>query len=127
MIRIETKHAPEAIGPYSQAIQMGNWLFTSGQIPLTPEGKLVEPDIEKQTHQTIKNVQAVLAAAGCQLEDVVKTTLYVKDLRHFDQINTVYGEYFSKHKPARSCVEVSRLPKDVLIEIEVIARVNIGK
>ncbi|TCS94301.1 RidA family protein [Hazenella coriacea] len=124
MKRIETKHAPEAIGPYSQAIQMGEWIFTSGQIPLTPEGELVEPDIEKQAHQTFRNVEAVLEAAGCQLKDVVKTTLFVKDLGHFEQINAIYGKYFSEHKPARSCVEVSRLPKDVLIEMEVIARVN---
>ncbi|SEN64248.1 RidA family protein [Lihuaxuella thermophila] len=122
MLKIETKNAPQAIGPYSQAIQVGDMIFTSGQIPLTPQGELVEADIEKQTHQVLQNVRAILEAAGSDLDHVVKTTLFIKDMNQFQQINAIYGEYFKDHQPARSCVEVARLPKDVLIEMEVIAK-----
>lgn len=122
MLKIETKNAPQAIGPYSQAIQVGDMIYTSGQIPLTPQGELVEADIEKQTHQVLQNVRAVLEAAGSGLDHVVKTTLFIKDMNQFQQINAIYAEYFGDHKPARSCVEVARLPKDVLIEMEVIAK-----
>ncbi len=121
MLKIETKNAPQAIGPYSQAILAGDMIYTSGQIPLTPQGELVEADIEKQTHQVLQNVRAVLEAAGSDLNHVVKTTLFIKDMNQFQKINAIYAEYFSDHQPARSCVEVARLPKDVLIEMEVIA------
>ncbi|MBA4495824.1 RidA family protein [Paenactinomyces guangxiensis] len=122
MKKVETNEAPQAIGPYSQAIQAGELIFTSGQIPLTPQGELVEADIEKQTHQVLQNIRAVLRAAGSDLDHVIKTTLFIKDMNQFQQINAVYAEYFSDHQPARSCVEVARLPKDVWIEMEVIAR-----
>lgn len=122
MKKIETEHAPQAIGPYSQAIQVGDFIYTSGQIPLTPQGELVEADIEKQTRQVLQNIRAVLEAAGSDLEHVIKTTLFIKDMNQFQQINAIYAEYFSKHQPARSCVEVARLPKDVLIEMEVVAQ-----
>jgi 2-iminobutanoate/2-iminopropanoate deaminase len=122
MLKIETNFAPQAIGPYSQAIQVGDLIFTSGQIPLTPAGDLIEADIEKQTHQVLKNIKAVLEAAGSDLNHVIKTTLFIKDMNQFIKINAIYSEYFTDHKPARSCVEVARLPKDVLIEMEVIAK-----
>jgi 2-iminobutanoate/2-iminopropanoate deaminase len=121
MKKIETNQAPAAIGPYSQAIEAGPFVFTSGQIPLTADGKLVEGGIEEQTHQVIKNVQAILEAAGLSLNHVVKTTLFIKDMNQFATINEIYGQYFKEHKPARSCVEVARLPKDVWIEMEVVA------
>ncbi|SFJ35384.1 RidA family protein [Thermoflavimicrobium dichotomicum] len=121
MKKIETAHAPQAIGPYSQAIEVGDFIYTSGQIPLTPAGELAGADIETQTHQVLKNIQAVLEAAGSDLNHVVKTTLFIKDMNQFAKINEIYGEYFKEHQPARSCVEVARLPKDVLIEMEVVA------
>jgi 2-iminobutanoate/2-iminopropanoate deaminase len=121
---IHTNQAPQAIGPYSQAIQVGNFLYTSGQIPLTPEGELVSEDVREQTHQVLENITAILAEAGAKLESVVKTTIFIKDMNHFQAINQVYSEYFSEHKPARSTVEVARLPKDVLIEMEVIAIIS---
>lgn len=117
---IATNDAPAAIGPYSQAIQFGNLLFTSGQIPLTPDGILVEGGIEEQTHQVFRNLQAVLSQAGATFQNVLKATVFIKDMNQFGTVNTVYAAYFGDHKPARSTVEVSRLPKDVLIEIEVI-------
>jgi 2-iminobutanoate/2-iminopropanoate deaminase len=118
---IQTDKAPQAIGPYSQAIQVGAFLFASGQIPLLPSGELVEGDIKEQTHQVLKNIVALLAEADATLENVVKTTLFIKNMNDFQAINEVYGGYFDEHKPARSTVEVARLPKDVGIEIEVIA------
>jgi 2-iminobutanoate/2-iminopropanoate deaminase len=122
--RIQTKNAPQAIGPYSQAVQLDGWIFTSGQIPLTPEGNLVGETIEEQTHQVIKNIKAVLEEAGATLHDVVKTTVFIQDMNQFATINEIYSQYFGDHAPARSCVEVARLPKDVLIEMEVIAKVE---
>ncbi|WP_342433805.1 RidA family protein [Neobacillus sp. FSL H8-0543] len=119
-----TDKAPAAIGPYSQGIIVNNLFYSSGQIPLTAEGSLAEGDIKAQTHQVFTNLKAVLAAAGASLETVVKTTVFIKNMDEFSAINEVYGEYFSAHKPARSCVEVARLPKDVLIEIEVVALVK---
>lgn len=119
--KVQTNDAPQAIGPYSQAVEMGELVFASGQIPLTPEGELVNGGITEQTHQVMKNVQTILHAAGSDLNHVVKTTIFLKDFNHFQQVNEIYGQYFSGHQPARSCVEVSRLPKEVLIEIEVIA------
>ncbi|PRZ13221.1 endoribonuclease L-PSP [Laceyella sediminis] len=122
LVKVETSNAPQAIGPYVQAMEMGDLIFTSGQIPLTPAGELVGKGIEEQTHQVLKNIQAVLLAAGSDLNHVIKTTLFIKDMNQFQIINRIYAEYFNEHKPARSCVEVARLPKDVLIEMEVIAR-----
>lgn len=121
---IQTNHAPAAIGPYSQGIVVNNMFYSSGQIPLTAEGILVEGDIKEQTHQVFQNLKAVLAAAGASLETVVKATVFIKNMDEFTALNEVYGEYFSAHKPARSCVEVARLPKDVLVEIEVVALVK---
>ncbi|MDQ0418287.1 2-iminobutanoate/2-iminopropanoate deaminase [Croceifilum oryzae] len=121
MQKIATKKAPQAIGPYVQGMIVGDMIFTSGQIPLTAEGELVAGGIVEQTHQVLRNVGAVLQEAGVGLEQVVKTTLFIKDMNQFQMINEIYAEYFIEHRPARSCVEVARLPKDVLIEMEVIA------
>ncbi|MED3560952.1 reactive intermediate/imine deaminase [Bacillus sp. MUM 116] len=121
---VQTNLAPAAIGPYSQGIVVNNLFYSSGQIPLTAEGTLVEGDIKVQTHQVFKNLKAVLEAAGASLETVVKATVFIKNMDEFAQLNEVYGEYFNTHKPARSCVEVARLPKDVLVEIEVVALVK---
>jgi 2-iminobutanoate/2-iminopropanoate deaminase len=121
---IQTDQAPQAIGPYSQAVQVGNLLFASGQIPLTPEGDLVTGSIEEQTHQVLKNITALLAEVDAKLENIVKTTLFIKNMDDFGAINEVYSQYFDVHKPARSTVEVARLPKDVGIEIEVIANLS---
>ncbi|MGD6850262.1 MULTISPECIES: RidA family protein [Rossellomorea] len=121
---VSTKQAPAAIGPYSQGIVVNNLFYSSGQIPLTAEGTMVEGDVAEQTHQVFRNLQAVLSEAGASLETVVKATVFIKDMNDFGTINEVYGEYFSNHKPARSCVEVARLPKDALVEIEVIALVK---
>jgi 2-iminobutanoate/2-iminopropanoate deaminase len=122
--KVQTEKAPQAIGPYSQAVETGEWIFTSGQIPLTPDGEPVGGGIEEQTRQVLENVKSVLEAAGSGLEQVVKTTIFLKDMNQFQTVNEIYGGYFKEHQPARSCVEVSRLPKDVLIEIEVIAKKN---
>jgi len=119
--KIETNHAPQAVGPYAQAIQVGPWLYTSGQIPLTPQGELVQGGIREQTRQVLLNLKAVLEAAGATLNDVVKTTVFITDMALFDQMNEVYAQFFSDHKPARSCVQVERLPKNVLVEIECVA------
>jgi 2-iminobutanoate/2-iminopropanoate deaminase len=121
---VSTNQAPAAIGPYSQGIIAGNLFYSSGQIPLTAEGELVTGDISEQTHQVFKNLKAVLEEAGASLETVVKATAFLKDMNSFADFNDVYGQYFAEHKPARSCVEVARLPKDVLIEIEVIALIK---
>ncbi|WP_050183695.1 RidA family protein [Domibacillus robiginosus] len=121
---VNTKKAPAAIGPYAQGIVVNNLFYSSGQIPLTAEGTLVEGTIEEQTHQVFANLKAVLEEAGASLETVVKATVFLSDMNEFVPFNEVYGEYFSAHKPARSCVEVARLPKDVKVEIEVIALVK---
>jgi 2-iminobutanoate/2-iminopropanoate deaminase len=119
---VKTEQAPQAIGPYSQAIIVEKWLFSSGQIPLTPSGELVQGDIEAQTEQVFRNLKAVLSAAGASLADVVKTTVFVQDLNDFARLNAVYERSFGEHKPARSTVQVARLPRDVLVEIEIICR-----
>lgn len=124
MRKIKTNQAPVAIGPYSQGIVIDNLFFSSGQIALTPEGDMVENDVKKQTHQVFANLKAVLEAAGSSLENVVKATVYLKDMDDFPVVNDIYGTYFTEHKPARSCVEAARLPKDALIEIDVIALIN---
>ncbi|MEH7304486.1 RidA family protein [Neobacillus drentensis] len=121
---VQTNQAPAAIGPYSQGIIVNNMFYSSGQIPLTAEGSLVTGDIKEQAHQVFQNLKAVLNAAGASFETVVKTTVFIKNMDEFAALNEVYGEYFSSHKPARSCVEVARLPKDVLVEIEVVALVK---
>lgn len=123
MEAITTNRAPAAIGPYSQAIKCNGLLFTSGQIPLNAEGKLVEGGIEEQTHQVFRNLQAVLEAGGASFKDVIKVTVFLKNMDDFAVVNEIYASYFGDHRPARSAVEVSRLPKDVLIEIEMIAKV----
>lgn len=119
---VATEKAPAAVGPYSQGVQVGNLLFTSGQLPLVPEtGELIS-DIEKATRQSLDNVKAILEEAGSSLEKVVKVTIFVADINDFGKINEIYAEYFSNHKPARSLVEVSNLPKGGVIEIEAIAQ-----
>jgi len=119
---IQTEQAPAAIGPYSQAIRIGDFLYTSGQIALDPEsGIFLSGEIEEETEQTLKNISAILQADGLNLENVVKTTVYLSDLNHFSRMNQVYEKYFSKNKPARACVQVAALPKGAKIEIDVIA------
>ncbi len=119
---IITKKAPAAIGPYSQAVRAGGFLFISGAIPLEPDsGVITEGGIEAQTRRVLKNLEAVLTGAGLGLGDVVKTTVYLSDITLFGQMNKVYGEFFSPPYPARATVEVSRLPKDVALEIEAVA------
>lgn len=119
---IFTESAPKAIGPYSQAIAVGDKLFTSGQLGINPEtGSIAAGTIQDETRQSLNNLKAVIEAAGATLNDVVKTTVFIKDMDQFGLINEVYGEFFSEHKPARSCVEVARLPKDGNVEIEAIA------
>ena len=117
---IYTDLAPAAIGPYSQAIDLGNLVFTSGQIPVAPDGT-VSNDIVEQAHQALKNLKAVLEAAGCSTDSVVKTTVFISDMDQFAAINAVYEQYFSRPYPARSCVQVAKLPKGVGIEIEAVA------
>jgi 2-iminobutanoate/2-iminopropanoate deaminase len=119
---ISTEKAPAAIGPYSQAIQAGNLLFCSGQIPLDPvSGEVVEGDVRRQAEQVMENIAAVLSAAGAGYGDVVKATVYLVEMSDFAAVNEVYGRCFSDHKPARSTVAVKSLPRGVLVEIEVIA------
>lgn len=117
---IQTPNAPAAIGPYSQAVVVGDLLFTSGQIPLRPDGTLNDGDITVQTTQVLSNLKAVIEAAGASLNKVVKTTVFLKNLDDFVPMNTVYGEVFGNHTPARSTVQVAKLPRDVLVEIEAI-------
>ena len=122
MKAISTQKAPAAIGPYSQAIQAGNLVFASGQIPINPQtGAIVEGGIREQTHQALANVKAVLEAAGLSLSNVVKTTVFLADINDFAEVNAIYGTYFTEPYPARSAVSVKALPKGALIEIEVIA------
>lgn len=118
-----TKNAPAAVGPYSQAIDCGDFVFLSGQIPLVPEtGLVAKGGLEAQAHQMFANIKAVLAEAGISLSNVVKTTVFMTDLSQFAAFNAIYAEYFKAPYPARSCVEVSALPKGVLVECELIAR-----
>jgi len=119
---IQTEKAPKAIGPYSQAIQAGNFLFLSGQIPLDPaSGELLKGDIREQTQRVLENLKGVLESQNLKMEDVVKVTIFLKDMGKFSQVNEVYATYFPSSPPARSTVEVARLPRDVEIEIEAIA------
>ena len=118
---INTNNAPEAIGPYSQGVIVGDFVYTSGQIPLNPvTGELVT-DIKLATKQSMENIKAILEEAGTSLNNVVKTSIFLKDLIDFEAVNEVYGTYFIENKPARSCVQVAKLPKDAVIEIEAIA------
>ena len=121
---ISTPNAPAAIGPYSQAVKAGNLLFISGQIPLDPTtGTVVEGDVPVQATRVLENVKAILTEAGATFDNVVKTTVFLKDMNDFAAMNAVYGQYYAENCPARSAVEVGRLPKDVLVEIETIAYV----
>jgi len=122
MNTVQTDDAPKAIGPYSQAIQVDGWLYASGQLPMTPAGDMVEGDIEAQAEQVFNNIEAILKAAGGSLSQVVKATVFVQDLNDFARLNAVYERRFAGHKPARSTVEVARLPRDARVEIEIIAR-----
>jgi len=120
---VQTDNAPQAIGPYSQAMKVGDFIFTSGQIALTPSGEMVQDDIELQTEQVMKNLQAVLEAAGSSLKNVVKTTIFLANMDDFAKVNSIYEKWFDGHKPARSTVAVKTLPKNALVEIECIALV----
>lgn len=120
---VATDKAAAAIGPYSQGVIAGNLFYSSGQIPLMPAGEMVEGTIVDQAHQVFANLKAVLAEAGSSLEGVIKTTVFIKDMNDFAALNEVYASYFGDHKPARSTVEVARLPKDAKVEIEVIAAI----
>jgi len=122
---IATNKAPGAVGPYSQGIKANNLIFTSGQLPIVPEtGELLKEDIEKETLQCLKNVKAILEEGGATIENIVKVNVYIRDMEEFPLINQVYEEFFGQHKPARSLVEVSKLPKGGNIEIEAIAAIK---
>ncbi len=119
---IQTERAPRAIGPYSQAIKANGFIFVSGQIPLDPvKGEIAGATIEEQTHQVLKNIQAILEAAGSSMSEVVKATVYLADMNEFSKMNEIYARYFPEPFPARATFQVARLPRDVKIEIEVIA------
>lgn len=118
---ITTDKAPSVVGPYSQALAVGPFVFLSGQIPMDASGKMVEGDIVVQTVQVIQNIKAVLAAAGLTLKDVVKTTVYLADMADFMEMNRTYGEFFPEHPPARTTIQVGALPKNAAIEIDAIA------
>lgn len=120
MKQISTNNAPAAIGPYSQAIITGNILFCSGQIPINPETGSIPEGVEAQAEQALTNVKNLIEAAGSSIDNVVKTTVFIKDMNDFAKINEIYAKYFTEPFPARSCVEVARLPKDVLLEVEAI-------
>ncbi len=122
---INTKNAPQAIGPYSQAIVLGDLIFTSGVLPVVPEsGAIAGAAIEDQTRQALTNLSQLLSASGSSMENVVKTTLFIKDMKDFKRINDIYAGFFREPYPARSCVEVSRLPKDVRLQIDAVALKN---
>lgn len=119
---ISTKDAPAAIGPYNQAVEANGFVFVSGQIPLSADtGEIVGEDIQQQTHQVLRNLGAILEAVGLNYSNVVKTTCYLKNMNDFQTMNKIYADYFTNEQPARAAVEVARLPKDVLIEIEAVA------
>lgn len=117
---IQTEFAPAAIGPYSQATRFGEFIFISGQIPMDPKDSSIAEGIEAQTRQVLENLKAIITAAGSSLDKVLKTTLFIKDMNQFNVINAIYGEYFPEKAPARACVEVARLPRDIQIEIDAI-------
>lgn len=120
--KVYTEDAPAAIGPYSQAIKANGFVFVSGQVALDPRtGQLVGEDVKAQTRRVLENIKAILEASGSSLDKVVKATVYLKDLNYFNQMNEIYGEYFKENPPARATVQVSRLPREALVEIDVIA------
>ena len=118
---VSTQNAPAAIGPYSQAIKVGNILFTSGQIPVNPQNGEIPEGVEAQAKQAMTNVKNLVEASGASMDNVIKTTVFIANMNDFAKINEIYAQFFTKPYPARSCVEVARLPKDVLIEIEAVA------
>jgi 2-iminobutanoate/2-iminopropanoate deaminase len=118
---IQTTKAPQAIGPYSQAVSVNGMVYTSGQIALTPEGEMLENDITIQTHQVLKNLSAVLEEAGSSLSQVIKTTIFLYSMDDFVTVNEIYAQYFKDHKPARATVAVKTLPKNALVEIDAVA------
>lgn len=123
---IKTQKAPLAIGPYSQAIRAGNLLYVSGQISINPENnEFINGDIEIQTEQVLKNIKAILEAGGSALEEVIKVTIYLQDIKDFVLVNKIYGKYFGNSLPARACVEVSNLPKNAKLEIDAIGMINL--
>lgn len=124
MKEIKTNHAPAAIGPYSQAIRSGNMIFTSGQIPVDPETGNIPEGVEAQAHQVFKNIKNLLAASDAQMSQVVKTCVFIQNMDDFATINEIYAQYFTEPYPARSCVEVAKLPKGVLLEVETIAEIT---
>ena len=126
MTIVSTTDAPQAIGPYSQAVVVDGILYSSGQIALTPDGKLIDGDVAAQTRQVLSNLSAVLNAAGGSLDDVIKTTIFLADMEDFATVNEVYGEFFGEHRPARSTVAVKTLPKEVLVEIDCIAKPGVS-
>ena len=122
---VSTKQAPIAIGPYSQAVKANGFIFVSGQLPVNPEtGNFAGTTIEIQTKQSLDNLKAILEVGNSALEKVLKTTVFLKDMNDFSAMNTIYSQYFSENFPARICVEVARLPKDALVEVEAIALVE---
>jgi len=121
MQTVQTSNAPAAIGPYSQAIKANGFVFTSGQIAITPSGELLERDIKLQTRQVLSNLENILQEAGSSLDEVVKVTIFLEDINDFGVVNVLYAEYFGDHKPARSTVAVKTLPKNVLVEMDIIA------
>ncbi len=123
---VETAQAPAAVGPYAQAVAVDGWVFCSGQLGLDAAGGPPAPGAAGQARQALANLRAVLAAAGCTLADVVKTTVYLTDLGDFAAVNAVYAEAFGRHRPARACVQVAALPKGGVVEIEVVARIGAG-
>ena len=119
---LNTVNAPAAIGPYSQGVQCCNMVFVSGQLPFVPEtGALLEGSVGEMTVQSMKNIEAILAEAGCTLKDVVKTTIFLKDLNDFAEVNAAYATFFPENPPARACVQVAKLPRDARVEIEAVA------
>ncbi|KAI8095947.1 endoribonuclease L-PSP [Thamnidium elegans] len=125
LTRVQTPKAPAAIGPYAQAIKVNGMVYTSGSLPVIPEtGNVIEGGITEQTHQSLANIVEVLKASGSGLDKVVKTTVFLKDMNDFVAMNQVYAKFFDQHQPARSAVQVARLPKDVAVEIECIAVTN---
>ena len=121
---ISTKEAPQAIGPYSQAVEANGFIYTSGQIALTPEGIMASDDVENQTHQVMKNLFYVLEAAGAHFNDVIKTTIFLADMNDFGVVNVIMAEVFGDHKPVRSTIAVKTLPKNAMVEMDLIATVN---
>lgn len=119
---ISTKKSPAAIGPYSQAVKVGDLLFTSGQLPIVPEtGEIISSDVRKATERSIENLKAILEEAGSSLDKVIKTVIFLRDINDFAIVNEVYEKYFNSNQPARSCVQVAKLPKDGILEIEAVA------